>query len=514
MSPTRRLLREEITYSKAEKKEINVLHKLTYWPEQNKFFGFIQQNSNQVEALVANHLGLKDLASCTAAPRAEWMHGSFNLCVPVTTPANRVLVRFPLPYRVGEYVRPGNSDEKVSCEAGTYAWLRRECPSVPVPHLYGFGLSMGRHFTAVEHLSPFRRVFHQLRCKLRSLLGLPIPSAYIPRRNFDPSEMGPYVIVEHIKEEDGVMLSNTWNALCSDTYLRNNLFRDLSRIILTLSRIPLPKIGSFVVDDYGFLQLINRPLTIELQDLENENIPIGINRSQTFPTVDSYVNALLSCHDSRLRHEQNAANDFIDCVMQMSALTTLRAVAQEFFDQTLNSGPFIFQLTDMHASNILVDKNWKIKYIIDLEWAASWPLEFVQPPHWLTSQAVDVIDPEAYNALRQEFMQIFAEEEREISHARILKHDSDKDFKCSSMMNKCWESGTFWYTLALQSPTGLHAIFYKHIQPIFAEAHYRDSNFFLMMHKYWSRDASDFPVQKIIDRDAYLEELRRAFNHS
>ncbi|KMP06737.1 hypothetical protein CISG_06268 [Coccidioides immitis RMSCC 3703] len=225
---------------------------------------------------------------------------------------------------------------------------------------------------------------------------------------------------------------------------------------------------------------------MELQDLENENIPIDINRGQTFPTVDSY----------------------------MSALTTLRAVSQELFEQGLNSGPFIFQLTDMHASNILVDKNWNIEYIIDLEWAASQPLEFMQPPYWLTSQAVDVIDPEAYNALRQEFMQIFTEEERDISHARILEHHSEKDFNCSSIMNKCWESGTFWYILALRSPTGLHSIFYKHIQPIFEKGHFQDSNFFLMMHKYWSRDASDLPVQKITDRKAYLDKLQEAFDPS
>ncbi|EER28268.1 hypothetical protein CPC735_061410 [Coccidioides posadasii C735 delta SOWgp] len=352
------------------------------------------------------------------------MHGSFNLCVPVTTPANRVLVRLPLPYRVGEYVRPGNSDEKVCCEAGTYAWLRRECPSVPIPHLYGCGLSKARH----PHSSPKNRI-----------IGGPRP---------------------------GLSTANQPTAYHGAT------------------------------------------------SLENENIPIDVNRSQTFPTVDSYVNAILSCHDSRLRHEQNAVNDFIDCVMQMSGLTTLRAVSQELFEQGLNSRPFIFQLTDMHASNILVDKNWNIEYIIDLGWAASQPFEFMQLPYWLTSQAVDVIDPEAYNALRQGFMQIFTEEEREISHARILGHHLEKGLNCSPIMNKCWESGTFWCILALRTPTGLHSIFYKHIQPIFEKGHFQDSNFFLMMHKYWSRDASDFPVQKITDREAYLDKLQEAFDPS
>ena len=76
----------------------------------------------------------------------EWIHGSFNVCIPVTIFAQnprRVIVRFPLPYRVGEDFRPGNADEKVRCEAGTYAWLEQACPDIPIPRLYGFAMSTG-----------------------------------------------------------------------------------------------------------------------------------------------------------------------------------------------------------------------------------------------------------------------------------------------------------------------------------------------------------------------------------
>lgn len=81
----------------------------------------------------------------------KWHHGSFNLCVPVTIndwkwkqqPGKRVLLRFPLPYRVGEAFRPGNGDEKIQCEAGGYTWLQENCPDVPIPKLYGFSTSTG-----------------------------------------------------------------------------------------------------------------------------------------------------------------------------------------------------------------------------------------------------------------------------------------------------------------------------------------------------------------------------------
>jgi hypothetical protein len=32
---------------------------------------------------------------------------------------------------------------------------------------------------------------------------------------------------------------------------------------------------------------------------------------------------------------------------------------------------FLYRLTDLHPSNIFVDSDWNIKYVIDLEWACS-----------------------------------------------------------------------------------------------------------------------------------------------
>ena len=81
------------------------------------------------------------------------MSGSFNLCVLVRVNAlQRVVIRFPLPYRIGDKFRPGDADEKVRCKAATYAWLRQECPSIPIPHLYGFALSTGQLVSAFVFL--------------------------------------------------------------------------------------------------------------------------------------------------------------------------------------------------------------------------------------------------------------------------------------------------------------------------------------------------------------------------
>jgi hypothetical protein len=138
MLKTRRLLRREITYSAAEEEEVNILHQLGYYDQRAQFFDNLDAKRNWIKAAVAHHLSLTSPAACHVAETEDWLHGSFNVCVPVTVDnGKRVLVRFPPPYRVGEAFRPGNGDEKIRCEAGTYAWLQENCPMVPIPRLYG-----------------------------------------------------------------------------------------------------------------------------------------------------------------------------------------------------------------------------------------------------------------------------------------------------------------------------------------------------------------------------------------
>lgn len=146
MPKTRQLLRREVTYSDVKNEEFNILHQLGYHVEQTQFFAHLHGNRNWMKTIVTRHLGLRSSAECHVADMDNWLHGSFNVCVPITIDSwggKRVLMRFPLPYRIGEAFRPGNCDEKIRCEAGAYAWLEKNCPDVPIPQLYGFALSTG-----------------------------------------------------------------------------------------------------------------------------------------------------------------------------------------------------------------------------------------------------------------------------------------------------------------------------------------------------------------------------------
>jgi hypothetical protein len=210
----------------------------------------------------------------------------------------------------------------------------------------------------------------------------------------------------------------------------------------------LPCIESLTIDDDDILSVTNRPFTLNICQLENEKIPIRPSQN-TYPTVDTYLRYLLSLHDDRLRYQSNGASSLEDCISQMSALSIMRTIDPHFFDCELQCGPFVLTLTDLHPSNLLVDDDWNITNVIDLEWACVRPLEMQHPPYWLTSQAVDRIDEAQYSEIYNEFMDVFRREEM-----KMMKRDLEKgvdDLFFTKLLKRLWETGTTSYFLQSHS---------------------------------------------------------------
>lgn len=340
-----------------------------------------------------------------------------------------------------------------------------------------------------------------------------MPSHYVRHPNkikalYGVSEAG-YLLIEYIEETQGTMLSNTWSEKQTDVELRTNFFRGLSQILLSISRTPLPRIGSFIISREGYVTLSNRPLSMELQELENEKIPTELSRDYTYSTVGSYVSDILAVHDSRLRNQPNAVNNVQDCGYQMSALAAMRTVAPLFFCRDFARGPFVFTLTDLHQSNIFVDDKWNITCLVDLEWACSRPIQMVEPPYWLTNNGVDEIDVKEYDKIRKELLTIMSAEETEKSSNILSKDAGDAPIRLSEVMEQAWTTGTFWYSLALSSPTGLFSLFYEHIQPLLSK--HCPGEIGEIMPFYWDKDVGKFVATKLADKKKYDRELQNAF---
>lgn len=290
------------------------------------------------------------------------------------------------------------------------------------------------------------------------------------------------------------MLSETWDELGDNRSRRANLFRDLSRIMLSLSQLPLPRIGSWILDSDGVLELTNRPLTLRLQQLENQRIPTNIGKTLTLSATDNYYLDLLSCHDNRIRFQPNSINDEEDGRAQMANLTNMRALLPHFTNREFRHGPFVFRLTDLHQSNTFVDDNWHIKCLIDLEWACSLPVETLRPPYWLTGcPADDLIGQRLkdFSEAHHEFVDTFEEEEKSFPPRGGV------DSYHTNIIRNGWKIGNFWYFQALDSPKGLYNIFPDHIQPNFAPSHNVDPDFPRIVSEYWTAGAEEVINKKL-----------------
>jgi hypothetical protein len=132
------LLHGDITLSAALEDDDNMLQRIAYPEQRTQFYTYLYAHRSQIESIVSYHLRCGSIGTCEMGSVREWMAGSYNVCIPIYVKSwarPRVLIRFPLPYKIGESQNPGNSDEKLRAEAAAFIWIKTNCPTVPIPHL-------------------------------------------------------------------------------------------------------------------------------------------------------------------------------------------------------------------------------------------------------------------------------------------------------------------------------------------------------------------------------------------
>ena len=141
--------RKPITYESALKKDANIITQAAYFEAATELYQSLWDQRQTIQALVRHHLRLSNRDTCIVNPKAQWIRGSFNVCIPIEIRSTRchkkVIFRCPMPHKLAELKYPGTVDEKLSSEVGTYAWIQHQCPDIRIPHLYGFGFSDHRH---------------------------------------------------------------------------------------------------------------------------------------------------------------------------------------------------------------------------------------------------------------------------------------------------------------------------------------------------------------------------------
>ncbi|KAK3364970.1 hypothetical protein B0T24DRAFT_652204 [Lasiosphaeria ovina] len=350
----------------------------------------ISPETESIAAVVRHHLGLRHNDNCVS---------------------RRVVFRCPMPHKLAEQQHLGTIDEKVSCEAAAYAWMQDFCADIRIPHLYAFGFVDGSQFTHASR-RPWRiRLWNPLWRHIYRLLSYPLLSSY-SRDPYTPAVGTAYMLLEYIEPETGQMLSATWDQHRHDPRRRTRLFHGMARIMLSLARLPQPHIGPFRFNSKdGTITLTNRPLISTTIVLENSGTPRTMQPRQLYQSPGAFATDMLTLHENYLLHYRHAARDDEAARERMTIRTLLRATMHHFILPDRRNGP-----------NILVDEDWNVTCLIDLEWICALPVEMLAVPYWLASCSIDnTIEDEygPFDEARQAFLAAMDEESKTIPPAPL-----------------------------------------------------------------------------------------------
>lgn len=317
------------------------------------------------------------------------------------------------------------------------------------------------------------------------------------------------MLLEYISPEIGQTLYGTLEETLKegrdDPIKRQRLFQGITRIMLSLARIPQPRIGSFQFNGDCTVSLTNRPLNCTMMIMENEGMLRTMHKDDTYTSTDSYVSDMITVHDTYFLSKPNVAYDDKDCRGQLAVKMLLRGLSHRFISRERRQGPFILQLTDLHASNILVDEQWNVTCLIDLEWLCALPAEMLSVPYWLTGCAIDHLKDDnlgEFEKVHEEFMLQFEEQEHSIRAGHGLT--------LSAIMRETWESrGTFfWYCIT--SINAMDFVLDFHICSRFSSR--LTQSIEKTLSRFWCEDVDRVVERKLADHKMYDTELRRLFD--
>lgn len=296
----------------------------------------------------------------------------------------------------------------------------------------------------------------------------------------NPLGLGPFIIMEYI---DHVMdLSDVLNtpglAIKDRPILDPNidiaklelLYGQFADILLQLSTLRLPRIGSLVqIDDFTW-EVTQRPLSysanelVRLGTLPRSRLP---KANEAFQSASSYFDSLANLHLEHLTHQQNDAVDSADdCRRRYIARLLFCKLAKEgqFTTPSTNLGPFNIWCDDLRPSNVLINEHLQIVGIVDWEFTYAAPVEFsYAPPWWLLLEQPEYWPDglEAWTSMYESRLQAFLKVLREREEVAIQRGRLEDGQRLSVRMHRSWESGDFWVSYAARKSFAFDAVFWK-----------------------------------------------------
>ncbi|KAJ5730851.1 uncharacterized protein N7483_005359 [Penicillium malachiteum] len=304
-----------------------------------------------------------------------------------------------------------------------------------------------------------------------------------------PLELAPFLIMEYIDHhanmidvlkthgrplDERVSINQEINQTDLET-----LYRGMANVILSMSNLSQPKIGSLCqIDDFTW-EVASKPLSLHMNELVRlGTLPQSKLPTTTFDTASSYSEALAELNISHLISQRNDAIESADdfrrkfvarfLFRRLIRDATLKA---QWIRSESDHGPFPLWCDDFRPANVLVDANLNITGVVDWEFTYTAPVEFTYaPPWWLILERPEYWRAGFHDwaAEYQKKLDIFFRmmidcEEEAIRQGQLAPESQ----RLSNAMRRSWESGDFWIMYAVRNNFAFDSIFWTKIDARF-----------------------------------------------
>ncbi|KAM3449582.1 hypothetical protein MY3296_006802 [Beauveria thailandica] len=302
-----------------------------------------------------------------------------------------------------------------------------------------------------------------------------------------PLGLGPFIIMDYINHEMdmGAALNTAGRGTEDRPLLDPNidpaklemLYRQMADILLQLSTLELPAIGSLQQTDEFSWGVTHRPLSMHMNELVRlGTLPRAKLPDARFKSSSDYFESLSQLHLEHLTWQRNdAVQSKPDCQRKYVARHLFRKLAIERkllsgIHDIYNNGPFKIWCDDLRPTNILLDASLQIVGVVDWEFAYAAPAEFsFAPPWWLLLEQPEYWPnginewSNIYEGRLQTFLKVLEECEASAIASGRLQDGKQLSFR----MRQSWDDGEFWIVYAARKNFAFDAIFWEKLDPKF-----------------------------------------------
>ncbi|KND88441.1 hypothetical protein TOPH_07035 [Tolypocladium ophioglossoides CBS 100239] len=314
----------------------------------------------------------------------------------------------------------------------------------------------------------------------------------------NPTGLGPFIIMDYIEHERTMSdalndpLIEPGEPHVLDTNISEQklafLYRQMANIVLQLSTLTFPQIGSLVQGKCGDFSVSGRPLIQNMNSLvEFAGVSPMLLPSQQYSTSTKWYSAMADMHLAQVTFQHNdAVLDEEDTRDKYVARQLFRRLASTGrlaigFDADEYSCESMFRLysEDLRPSNVLIDKDLCVVGVIDWEFAYVAPAQFsFDPPWWLLLKSPEYWPGgyttwmEAYEPRLDTFLTVLEEEEEKM-RSKIagglsgLSLSNDENMPLSQRMRKSWESQSWMINYAARNSWAFDFIFWRFLDSSF-----------------------------------------------